>query len=83
MKDQDQRKSSTKQISKILNETHSETLEKLAESERKDLEFRLLMAEEVWLKVKGIPIPESYSVADRLHIFERYYHRAVAKSQGE
>jgi hypothetical protein len=41
------------------------------------------MADEIWLKVKGIPIPDCYSEEDRLGIFERYYHRAVAMSQGE
>jgi glucose-6-phosphate isomerase len=41
------------------------------------------MAEDVWLKVKGYPIPDCYSRKDRLEIFERYYHRAVAQSQGE
>lgn len=46
-------------------------------------EFILKMADEIWLKVKGIPIPDSYSEEDKLHIFERYYHRAVSKSQGE
>lgn len=51
--------------------------------EQKDKEFRLLMAEDVWLKVKGYPIPENYSEEDRLSIFERYYHRAVSQSQGE
>lgn len=51
--------------------------------EEKDKQFRLIMAEEVWLKVKGYPIPECYSEKDRLEIFERYYHRAVAQSQGE
>lgn len=52
-------------------------------AEQKDKEFRLLMAEDVWLKVKGYPIPENYSEDDRLSIFERYYHRAVSQSQGE
>jgi len=51
--------------------------------EQKDKEFRLLMAEDVWMKVKGYPIPENYSEEDRLSIFERYYHRAVSQSQGE
>lgn len=67
----------------ILNDTHEETLKALAESERKDIQFRLLMAEDVWMKVKGYPIPDSYSEEDRLSIFERYYHRAVSQSQGE
>ena len=49
----------------------------------KDRKFMLEMAEDVWQKVKGYPIPESYSVEDRLSIFERYYHRAVSQSQGE
>ena len=73
-------------IAKILqevNETHQETLTALAESERKDKEFLLSMAEVVWLQVKGYPIPDCYSEADRLDIFERYYHRAVSQSQGE
>jgi len=48
-----------------------------------DREFRLAMADEVWMKVKGIPIPDCYSEEDRLGIFERYYHRAVSMSQGE
>jgi glucose-6-phosphate isomerase len=67
----------------IINETHSDTLKALAESERKDIEHTLEMAEHVWQKVKGYPIPETYSVEDRLSIFERYYHRAVSQSQGE
>jgi hypothetical protein len=72
-------------ILEIVNETHGETLKALAESERKerDRKFMLEMAEDVWQKCKGIPIPKDYSEEDRLSIFERYYHRAVAKSQGE
>ena len=53
------------------------------EEELKDREFTLEMAEHVWQKVKGYPIPECYSEEDRLSIFERYYHRAVSLSQGE
>jgi len=68
---------------KIINDLHSETLKVLALSEKKDIEFDLEMAERVWLKVKGYPIPDCYSTKDRLEIFERYYHRAVAQSQGE
>ena len=45
--------------------------------------FMLEMAEHVWQKCKGYPIPDCYSEEDRLSIFERYYHRAVAQSQGE
>jgi glucose-6-phosphate isomerase len=67
----------------VLNKEHSETLKSLAASEKKELEHDLKMAEEVWLKVKGYPIPDSYSTKDRLEIFERYYHRAVSQSQGE
>jgi glucose-6-phosphate isomerase len=70
-------------LMQIINEEHRETLESLADSERKDLEHTLEMAEHVWQKVKGYPIPETYSVEDRLSIFERYYHRAVSQSQGE
>jgi hypothetical protein len=46
-------------------------------------EWTLAMAEDVWMKVKGYPIPDCYSKKDRLEIFESYYHRAVAQSQGE
>ena len=55
------------------------------EASSKDLskEFDLQMAEFVWQKVKGYPIPDCYSEQDRLDIFARYYHRAVAQSQGE
>ena len=55
----------------------------LSEAELKDREFTLEMAEHVWQKVKGYPIPDCYSEEDRLSIFERYYHRAVSQSQGE
>lgn len=48
-----------------------------------DKRFRLEMAEAIWLQVKGVSIPACYSEDDRLHIFERYYHRASAQSQGE
>ena len=64
-------------------EVHDETLKQLSESERRDRKFRLEMANEIWRKVKGIDIPDSYSEQDRLSIYERYYHRAVAMSQGE
>jgi len=67
----------------LINEQHKETLSALADSDRKDLEFTLEMAEHVWQKVKGYPIPDCYSEEDRLGIFERYYHRAVSQSQGE
>ena len=69
----------------LLDELHGDTLAALAESERKDRdrEFTLEMAEHVWQKVKGYPIPDCYSEEDRLSIFERYYHRAVSQSQGE
>ena len=49
-------------------------------AEQLDREFTLEMAEHVWQKVKGYPIPDCYSEEDRLSIFERYYHRAVAQS---
>jgi hypothetical protein len=52
-------------------------------AEQLDREFTLEMAEHVWQKVKGYPIPDCYSEEDRLSIFERYYHRAVSQSQGE
>ena len=68
-----------------INNDHRETLVALAESERKDRDkqFTLEMAEHVWQKCKGYPIPDCYSEEDRLSIFERYYHRAVSQSQGE
>lgn len=72
-----------KELLEQVNETHGDTLKALAESEHKDKEFTLRMAEDVWHKVKGYPIPDSYSEEDRLGIFERYYHRAVSQSQGE
>lgn len=77
------RKQRIKELSKIASDLHHDTFVKLAEIERKEKEFMLEMANEVWQKCKGIDIPACYSEADRLGIFERYYHRAVAKSQGE
>ena len=58
-------------------------ISQLTEAEIKDRKFMLEMAENVWIKVKGYPIPDSYSEEDRLSIFDRYYHRAVSQSQGE
>ena len=81
MNDTDQNQSSTDQCLTDLSSKISSLSEE--RQEKIDRKFKLMMAEEIWIKVKGIPIPESYSEADRLHIFERYYHRAVAKSQGE
>ena len=60
-----------------------ENLKLAQEKEQRDKEFLLSMAEDVWLQVKGYPIPECYSEEDRLDIFQRYYHRAVSQSQGE
>ena len=67
MNDTDQGVSSTGQNLKGLN----------------DREFKLKMADDIWIKVKGFPIPDCYSEEDRLGIYERYYHRAVSMSQGE
>lgn len=83
MSEENQNQNSIEASLTVLNELHSDTLKALAESEKKDIEFRLRMAEDVWMKVKGYPIPDCYSLKDRLDIFERYYHRAVAQSQGE
>lgn len=58
-------------------------MEKTEEQIQKDKEYMLEIANDIWQKCKGIDIPDSYSEEDRLGIFERYYHRAVAKSQGE
>lgn len=83
MSEENQNQNSIEASLTVLNELHSDTLKALAESEKKDIEFRLRMAEDVWMKVKGYPIPDCYSEKDRLDIFERYYHRAVSQSQGE
>ena len=83
MSETDQRRNLIAASLKVLNEIHKETFEALAKSEKKDIEFQLMMAEDVWMKVKGYPIPDTYSIKDRLEIFERYYHRAVSQSQGE
>lgn len=83
MNDTSQRRSLIEANLMVLNNLYSETLKALSESEKKDIKFRLQMADEIWMKVKGIPIPDCYSLEDRLGIFERYYHRAVAMSQGE
>ena len=83
MSETDQRRNLIAASLKVLNEIHKETFEALAKSEKKDIEFQLMMAEDVWMKVKGYPIPDTYSIKDRLEIFERYYHRAVSQSKGE
>ena len=49
-----------------MTEKHSTTTMSDAEKE-----FMLKMAEDVWMKVKGYPIPDSYSEEDRLSTFER------------
>ena len=61
---------------------HSQLID-IDERKERDKQFTLEMAEHVWQKVKGYPIPDCYSEEDRLSIFERYYHRAVSQSQGE
>jgi hypothetical protein len=67
-----------------MNDTNQEVnLTEANLTDSSDKEFRLSMADDIWMKVKGIPVPDCYSEEDRLKIFERYYHRAVAMSQGE
>lgn len=44
-----------------------------------EIAFEVEMAEVIWLKVKGISVPESYSLEDRLGILDRYWHRAMNK----
>jgi len=56
-----------------------EILSNQTENVSKELEFNLEMAEIVWLKVKGYPIPDCYSIEDKLSILERYWHRAMEK----
>ena len=79
MNEESQNRNSIKESLRILNDVHSETLKALAESEKKDLEFELQLAEIVWERVKGYPIPDSYSVQDRLDIISRYWTRAMDK----
>ena len=83
--DKECRKLDVEAAIETVNKLHANTLVALAASERNEREkdFTLRMAEDVWQKVKGYPIPDCYSEADRLGIFERYYHRAVSQSQGE
>jgi hypothetical protein len=81
MNEGDQRRSSTEaNLTGLSDKISTLTNERQEDIDRK---FRLLMAEEIWMMVKGVSIPDSYSEADRLHIFERYYHRASAQRQGE
>ena len=54
----------------------SSTKENLTNSSE---EFDLMMAEVVWQKCKGYPIPECFSKEDRLSILERYWTRAMEK----
>jgi len=60
-----------------------EKINNISESEKKDIEFKLKMADAIWIIVKGFPIPDCYSEEDRWGIFDGYYHRAVSMSQGE
>lgn len=49
------------------------------ENSEEEKKFLLEMAEIVWMKVKGYPIPECYSEEDRMDILERYWTRAMNK----
>jgi len=57
----------------------SEVVDQKTQSDNKQLEFDLHMAEIVWYKVKGYPIPDCYSIEDRISILDRYWHRAMEK----
>lgn len=60
-------------------EKQSQNSTNLSSQDSSDIEFDLEMAEIVWQKCKGYPIPECYSVEDRLSILQRYWHRAMEK----
>lgn len=45
--------------------------------EQRDKEFDLEMADFIWRRIKGVPIPDCYSEKDRLEIFARYWTRAM------
>ena len=79
MNEESRNQNSISRSLQVLNNLHSDTLKALAESEKKELEFELELAEIVWEKVKGYPIPDSYSVQDRLDIISRYWNRAMDK----
>jgi hypothetical protein len=49
------------------------------EKKQKDLQFSLEMAEIIWMKVKGVKIPDHFSIQDRVSILDRYWHRAMEK----
>ena len=49
------------------------------EKKQDDHAFLLEMAEIVWQKCKGYPIPDCYSEKDRIEILERYWVRAMEK----
>lgn len=69
----------TERSQKDSTEESSKDSNSWVDNEIKAITFDLEMAEVIWQKVKGISIPESYSVADRLHILQRYWHRAMEK----
>ena len=39
--------------------------------------FDIWLSAEIWMLLKGRPIPKSYSDVDRTQIIERYWSRAV------
>ena len=39
--------------------------------------FDIWLSDEIWMLLKGRPIPKSYSDIDRTKIIERYWSRAV------
>tara|TARA_R100001377_G_C3186179_1_gene108664 strand:- start:914 stop:1063 length:150 start_codon:yes stop_codon:yes gene_type:complete len=36
-------------------------------------------ADTIWMKMKGIPIPDYYTEKDRLEIINRYWHKAMER----
>ncbi len=39
------------------------------------------IANKIWLIIKGIPLPPSYTEKDALEVIRRYWHKAVEKEQ--
>lgn len=41
------------------------------------------MADTIWRKIKGKPLPDSYDDREAAHIISRYWHRAMESEQDE
>jgi hypothetical protein len=49
--------------------------------EKQNKEFLRSVADQIWRKIKGVPLPKEYTDQDVVSIWSRYWHKVMESEQ--